>query len=75
MFFGNFKPRILKVYEKDEGLFMSYWYLDGKVPKNQFELMINDYAIVTTKNEFDVCNKDIKYTFRTLKNESPKEIV
>lgn len=34
MFFGNYKPRILKVYRKGEGLYMSYWYIDAKVPKN-----------------------------------------
>lgn len=28
---------------------MSYWYLDGKAPKNEFELMINDYAQAISK--------------------------
>lgn len=34
MFFGNYKPRVLKMYRRGEGLYMSYWYLDGKAPKN-----------------------------------------
>lgn len=70
MFFGNYKPRILKVYRKGEGLYMSYWYIDGKTPKNEFQLMINDYAQVLNKTEFDVCNKDVKYTFKVTKNNS-----
>ena len=34
MFFGNYKPRILKMYDRDLKLYMSYWYLDKDVPKN-----------------------------------------
>ena len=36
MFFGNYKPRILKMYDRESKLFMSYWYLDKNVPKNEF---------------------------------------
>ena len=34
MFFGNYKPRILKMYDRESKLYMSYWYLDKNVPKN-----------------------------------------
>ena len=34
MFFGNYKTRVLKVYDRADSLYMSYWYLDGKAPKN-----------------------------------------
>jgi hypothetical protein len=44
MFFGNYKPRILKVYKRRDGLFMSYWCLGADSPKNEFELQMNDYA-------------------------------
>lgn len=43
---------------------MSYWYLDKNVPKNEFEIKINDYAQVISVNEFCVKNDDDKYTFR-----------
>jgi len=50
MFFGNYKARILKMYRRGEALYMSYWYLDAKTPKNEFELQINDYAQAVNKS-------------------------
>jgi 2-hydroxy-3-keto-5-methylthiopentenyl-1-phosphate phosphatase len=44
MFFGNYKTRVLKMYRRTNSLFMSYWYLGAKEPKNEFELQMNDYA-------------------------------
>lgn len=75
MFFGNYKPRILKVYKRGESLYMSYWYIDAKVPKNEFELMINDYAQSISKTEFDVCNRDVKYTFKVGKQNHVEGVV
>ena len=46
MLLGNYKPRILKVYpdKSNKKLFMSYWYLEGTSPKNEFELKMGDYT-------------------------------
>lgn len=32
------------MYNRDKKLYMSYWYLEKNVPKNEFEIRINDYA-------------------------------
>lgn len=34
MFFGNYKPRLLEIAEKDGRLTMAYKYVDTKVIKN-----------------------------------------
>lgn len=49
MFFGNFKPRILKMSVRQESLFMGYWYTDGKTPKNEFEIVLGDCAVGLNK--------------------------
>jgi hypothetical protein len=37
--------------------------------------MINDYAIAINKLEFDVCNRDVKYTFKVIKGTTVDEVV
>ncbi len=37
--------------------------------------MINDYALEISKSEFDVCNRDVKYTFKVSKQDNVANIV
>jgi hypothetical protein len=68
MFFGNYKPRVLRMYLRGEGYFMSYGYVGSVVPKNEFELQIDDYAIDISETEFEMHNSDMKYTFKVSKS-------
>lgn len=36
---------------------------------------MNDYAIEISKNEFEVQNDDVKYTFKVGKNQKVNEVV
>lgn len=46
MFFGNFKPRCLTISKVGDRLMMAYRYIPSKKIKNEFELLLNDYATV-----------------------------
>jgi hypothetical protein len=54
---------------------MSYWYLGGDAPKNEFELQMNDYAEVEGKCEFSVHNNEAKYSFKVAKDENIEKVV
>ena len=75
MFFGNFKPRVLKLQKKQGGLFMSYWYVNGAVAKNEFELVLGDRVESKGKGVFEVSNKEEKYVFKVEKEEEGENLV
>lgn len=54
---------------------MAYRYVGTKKIKNEFQLNLNDYAIVLKGNEFEVVTTDKRYRFRLTKNQSPQQPV
>ena len=75
MFFGNCKPRYLTIEKIESNLIMAYRYIPSKKVKNEFELYLNDYAVSTKKNEFEVVTSDKRYGFRVGKNDSTGQVV
>ncbi len=57
---------------------MAYRYIPSKTIKNEFELNMNDYALLTIGGkggEFEVVTSDKSYKFRVGKSESVEGVV
>ena len=54
---------------------MAYRYIPSKKIKNEFELLLNDYATVAKGGQFEVVTTDKRYKFRVAKQESTEATV
>ena len=54
---------------------MSYWYVNGAVAKNEFELVLGDRVESKGKGVFEVSNKEEKYVFKVEKEEEGENLV